>query len=126
MTSLLRELVPAPNSFSRSMMTTSRPARAKALAIANPTTPAPTTTHSTDSIQLFRTIVQEGAIEKPMGRGCNRFKTGLPINFAYDRRLSSAIRNGRGGSAGVQTEEGVYCQMLVKKSGPRNFDPTAR
>src|ERR1700685_1751087 len=48
MTSLFRELTPAPMVSSASTTTTSRPARASALAIASPITPAPITRHSTE------------------------------------------------------------------------------
>ena len=48
-TSELRELVWLPISRSASSTTTSRPASASARATASPTTPAPTTTHSTRS-----------------------------------------------------------------------------
>ena len=50
MTSLLRELTPAPIPLSVSTTITSRPARASARATARPMTPAPTTRHSPDSI----------------------------------------------------------------------------
>jgi hypothetical protein len=50
MTSLLRELTPAPIPLSLSTTITSRPARASARATARPMSPAPTTRHSTDSI----------------------------------------------------------------------------
>src|SRR5271154_931602 len=50
MTSLLRELTPEPMTGSLSTTTTSRPERAKARAIARPTTPAPITRHSTESM----------------------------------------------------------------------------
>src|SRR6266446_8322909 len=49
MTSLLRDEVSKPMPYSRSSTITSMPARASARATASPTTPAPTTTHSTDS-----------------------------------------------------------------------------
>ena len=48
MTSLFRELIPAPTALSASTTMTSRPARASALAIASPMTPAPMTRHSTE------------------------------------------------------------------------------
>jgi hypothetical protein len=51
MTSLLRELTPAPIPLSLSTTITSRPVRASARATARPMTPAPTTRHSTDSIR---------------------------------------------------------------------------
>src|SRR5271166_6233947 len=50
MTSLLRELAPEPMTRSLSSTTTSRPERASARAIARPTTPAPITRHSTESM----------------------------------------------------------------------------
>src|SRR5881397_3248812 len=49
MTSLLRELVPVPIVLSLSSTMVSRPPSAKALAMARPTTPAPTMTASTSS-----------------------------------------------------------------------------
>src|ERR1051326_8075303 len=54
MTSLLRELVPEPISVSCSRISTSRPLRASARAMASPTTPAPITTHSISSIDRSR------------------------------------------------------------------------
>lgn len=50
MTSLLRELVPVPKVEANSMTTTSLPLSASSLATAIPTTPAPITTQSTDSL----------------------------------------------------------------------------
>jgi hypothetical protein len=50
MTSLLREDVSEPIQRSFSSTSTSRPPRASARATASPTTPAPTTTHSTLSV----------------------------------------------------------------------------
>src|SRR5262245_53853600 len=64
MTSLLRELVPVPIALSRSSTITSRPASAKARAIARPTTPAPITTVSIFSTDTMRPILNEG----PCGR----------------------------------------------------------
>jgi len=52
MTSLLRDEVSKPMPYSRSSTITSMPARARARATASPTTPAPTTTHSTYSAML--------------------------------------------------------------------------
>src|SRR4051794_30426341 len=52
MTSLLRELVSPPMVQPASRIKTSRPASARALAAARPTTPAPATTHSTSAIKL--------------------------------------------------------------------------
>src|SRR4051812_25137788 len=49
-TSELRELVCVPIASSASRITTSRPARARARAMARPTTPAPMTTASTRSM----------------------------------------------------------------------------
>src|SRR5436305_15229577 len=49
MTSLLRDEVSKPMPYSRSSTMTSMPARPRARATASPTTPAPMTTHSTDS-----------------------------------------------------------------------------
>jgi hypothetical protein len=53
MTSLLRELVPVPMSFSDSRTMTSRPFLARDLAMARPMTPAPTTTQSTLSLMGY-------------------------------------------------------------------------
>lgn len=49
-TSLLRELIPVPMLVAASTSNTLRPASANTRATASPTTPAPTTTHSTRSI----------------------------------------------------------------------------
>src|SRR5712691_9915099 len=61
MTSLLRELVPVPIVLSLSSTMTSRPPSASALAMARPTTPAPTTTASTRSVNIVWNSGKEAA-----------------------------------------------------------------
>src|SRR4051812_31706116 len=71
MTSELRELVWVPKASSASRMMTSRPRKARALAIARPTTPAPRTTASTRSTDKVL-LDQEGAQAAKRGGGGER------------------------------------------------------
>src|SRR6266404_8849802 len=102
MTSLLREEVSKPMPYSRSSTITSMPARASARATASPTTPAPTTTHSTDS-DMARILRDRAPHLKHRGPHFER---------AADRVLRETAWTVRG--------KGAQPQRCVQAAGPRN------
>src|SRR6266851_7847855 len=98
MTSLLRDEVSKPMPYSRSSTITSMPARASARATASPTTPAPTTTHSTDS-DMARILRDRAPHLKHRGphfeRAADRVLRERRPGRCGERVRTPAVRSGR-------------------------------